>query len=212
MQTKEYHNKKWLTEQYLVKGRSTVSIGKECGVAAWTINTWLRKYGIKIRPSNSRVYLDGKVYPSKYKITKEYLQKQYMTRRKTLNQIASELGCSWDTVRKQIIKNGFPMRNKTASNRGGNRRTTTEVRRFQKKCLRKYGYRCIVCGYDKFVNAHHIEPWASTKNDDVGNGIILCPNHHAEADYGVLTEEELRKYQQDTVRTMQECIEPSRND
>ena len=80
-------------------------------------------------------------------------------------------------------------------------RSTTEYRRFQKKCLYKYGYKCAICGYDKFVNAHHIEPYAVNKNSSADNGIILCPNHHAEADYGIINELELRKYQQETVRT-----------
>ena len=31
--------------------------------------------------------------------------------------------------------------------------------------------------------------------DDLENGIVLCPNHHAELDEGIITKKEIKKYQ-----------------
>lgn len=42
------------------------------------------------------------------------------------------------------------------------------------------GYRCQVCGYDKIVDAHHIIPRSRGGKSTIVNGILLCPNCHAE--------------------------------
>lgn len=49
-----------------------------------------------------------------------------------------------------------------------------------------YRYRCQVCGesigidYGKnlIADAHHIEPFTTSQNNDFDNIMILCPNHH----------------------------------
>ena len=78
------------------------------------------------------------------------------------------------------------------SNRGrkGIRYTCTMT--FRNKLIAKYGHVCSVCVYNKFVAAHHIVGRANGGNNDIENGILLCPNHHAEADADLLTEEYLR--------------------
>ena len=43
-----------------------------------------------------------------------------------------------------------------------------------------HGYKCFVCDYDKIVEAHHIIPLSKGGTTTVRNGILLCPNHHAE--------------------------------
>ena len=51
---------------------------------------------------------------------------------------------------------------------------------------RLYKWRCQLCGADPFENfgnidiceAHHIDYFASSYNNDVSNIIIVCPNHH----------------------------------
>lgn len=197
---KFFHDKKWLVEEYLHKKRSTVDIGKEISCSCQVINHWCRKFGIKLRDSRSSEQLRRMLKKSvqlttKYHITKDYLEKEYLTARKTINQIATEFGCSWEVIYKRIKKHNLPLRNRKMFYRGRRRRTTTEHKRFQKKILGVYGYKCAICGYNKFVNAHHIEPWAKNENNSLENGILLCPNHHAEADYGIITPEELKKYQ-----------------
>lgn len=57
-----------------------------------------------------------------------------------------------------------------------------------------HDYRCQVCGHTielpngkRYAEAHHIQPLGTPHNgrDIIANILCLCPNHHAELDYGV---------------------------
>lgn len=57
----------------------------------------------------------------------------------------------------------------------------------------KYGYlhkmfgaKCFVCDFDEVVEVHHITPKHRGGTDDLENLALLCPNHHALADRGML--------------------------
>ena len=196
---KFFHDKLWIENEYLHKEKGSSTIAKELGMSVASIQYWLKRFNIPFRDMNAKVYLLKRKKLSetrrKYKITKEYLIENYVGRKKTLNQIAQEFGCSWDTIRKYINRFDLPMRNQSRKYKSSYKRTTTIIRQFQKKLLNLYGYKCAICGYDKFVNAHHIEQWSKRQDNSAKNGIVLCPNHHAEADYGLITKNELRKYQ-----------------
>jgi len=43
-----------------------------------------------------------------------------------------------------------------------------------------FGHKCRICGYDKIVEAHHIIPTSEGGSTSLKNGILLCPNCHAE--------------------------------
>lgn len=62
---------------------------------------------------------------------------------------------------------------------------------FKKKLFATYKRECMVCGYSAFVEAHHIVPRSRGGTNEIGNGILLCPNHHREADHKTLTQEQL---------------------
>ena len=56
-------------------------------------------------------------------------------------------------------------------------------------------YKCQICGHTinlpdgkQYAEAHHIKPLGKPHNgpDVIANIICVCPNHHAELDYGVL--------------------------
>lgn len=49
-----------------------------------------------------------------------------------------------------------------------------------------FGGKCFVCGFDEVVEVHHIVPRAVGGKDHPENLILLCPNHHALADRGML--------------------------
>lgn len=51
---------------------------------------------------------------------------------------------------------------------------------------KKYNGRCIVCGFDEIVEVHHILSKYLGGSDDIENLILLCPNHHALADRGMI--------------------------
>ena len=44
----------------------------------------------------------------------------------------------------------------------------------------RFGHKCKICGYDKIVEAHHIVPTSEGGSTSLKNGILLCPNCHAE--------------------------------
>jgi len=55
-------------------------------------------------------------------------------------------------------------------------------------------YQCQICGHTielpggrRYAEAHHIQPLGGSHNgpDLIGNILCVCPNHHAELDYGV---------------------------
>ena len=43
---------------------------------------------------------------------------------------------------------------------------------------------CVVCGFDKKVEEHHLIKRAIGGSDDEENLVYLCPNHHWIADFG----------------------------
>ena len=45
-------------------------------------------------------------------------------------------------------------------------------------CFTEWDESCVVCGYYKIVDVHHIDE--DRKNNNVKNLIPLCPNHHME--------------------------------
>jgi hypothetical protein len=81
------------------------------------------------------------------------------------------------------------------------KRTTSEVSRIVrntslvKQLKKEYEYRCQVCGKqrqrgpdDPYAEGHHLHPLGDDPPgpDSEENIIILCPNHHADFDYGMI--------------------------
>lgn len=51
---------------------------------------------------------------------------------------------------------------------------------------------CQICGWNTAAcDRHHIIPRKEGGSDDIDNIIVLCPNHHRLADFGILSKEEL---------------------
>jgi hypothetical protein len=55
-------------------------------------------------------------------------------------------------------------------------------------------FECQICGHtihlpdgSRYAEAHHVQPLGQPHNgpDKIGNIVCVCPNHHAELDYGV---------------------------
>ena len=63
-----------------------------------------------------------------------------------------------------------------------------------KRLLRQEAaFGCCVCG-NPFLTYHHIVPFALAQKHDPANMMVLCPNHHSQADEGALTESEQRRW------------------
>ena len=59
----------------------------------------------------------------------------------------------------------------------------------------RHNYQCQICGHTielpngaRYAEAHHIRPLGSPHNgpDVIGNIVCVCPNHHAQLDYGAI--------------------------
>ena len=96
-----YKDPKWLFDQYITQRKTTVQIAQEQGVNHVTIWNWLIKHGIEVR-GNSPADL-------KYK-DRDWLFKQYVTKRKTTYEIAKLLGVNQMTIWKWLRKFGIETR------------------------------------------------------------------------------------------------------
>ena len=38
--------------------------------------------------------------------------------------------------------------------------------------------KCLICGFDKIIDVHHLIPKSKGGSNSVDNLIVLCPNHH----------------------------------
>jgi len=77
-------------------------------------------------------------------------------------------------------------------------RTSETIRKVRNTTIvnnlkQRYNYRCQVCGErrkqsrnDYYAEGHHLKPLSDGGPDDIRNIIILCPNHHADFDFGMV--------------------------
>ena len=57
---------------------------------------------------------------------------------------------------------------------------------------RKYlGRKCLICGFDAFVETHHIVARRHHGSNNIENLIVLCPNHHKMAHLRLISGDEL---------------------
>jgi len=59
------------------------------------------------------------------------------------------------------------------------------VNAWKRALIERFGHKCMVCGYQTIVEAHHILPLHDGGKTSIDNGVLLCPNHHAEAHAGL---------------------------
>ncbi len=57
----------------------------------------------------------------------------------------------------------------------------------------KYEGRCCVCGFSEVVEVHHIFPRSLGGGDHMDNLILLCPNHHALFERGLIFIKDIHK-------------------
>lgn len=84
------------------------------------------------------------------------------------------------------------------------------IQRVKHRLITLYSGSCAICNwratdelltiggntfYSFGCELHHIEPVSSGGDESISNLILLCPNHHKQADLGIVSKEELRAYQ-----------------
>ena len=98
-------------------------------------------------------------------------------------------------------------------------RNTSTHKLLDKSIYILYDHRCAICGWrareKRFLNPsgiptktfgcelHHIIAVKDGGVDTLENTIILCPNHHKECNLGLMSKEEVRKYQVPTLEIEQ---------
>jgi uncharacterized protein YjcR len=95
----KYHDKEWLREEYVEKGRSTLDIADECSCISKTVSRWLNRHDIETRPAQQ--VADERLTDS------DWLREQYFDEWKTSVEIANECGCSKRTVLNWFDRHGI---------------------------------------------------------------------------------------------------------
>jgi 5-methylcytosine-specific restriction endonuclease McrA len=101
------YDTQWLKDQYIKNKKSAVQIAKELGVTSGAIYSAMSTRGIK-RRSNSDSHRIESNYPQLW--DEEYLKRRYLGDGMTTGEIARELGCHDESVRKALIRLGIPRR------------------------------------------------------------------------------------------------------
>lgn len=104
----------------------------------------------------------------------------------------------WATVRSYVHPPSTPTAHDMDDALPGRVPTTTyrilRDTELARRVKRMHNCECQICGHaivlpdgSRYAEAHHIQPLGRPHNgpDVIGNILCLCPNHHAELDYGV---------------------------
>lgn len=130
---------------------------------------WARKYNIDLEEIHKKNASGASLVD---------LSKEYDIPRTTLNRYLHSAGYTIYMNRKNTVQYRV--------SRVLNRSEYTCTSSWKRALIVRYGHRCIICGYDKIIEAHHIIPQECGGKTTIDNGVLLCPNHHAEAHAGIL--------------------------
>lgn len=112
------------------------------------------------------------------------------------NQIAASLDYDWNQF---LASNAPPTPNASDLPEAPPERIVTTTYRIlrdtelARRVKLLHNYECQICGHtialpedSRYAEAHHIQPLGQPHNgpDVIGNILCVCPNHHAELDYG----------------------------
>ena len=131
---------------------------------------WKRKHIVNIEEAHRR-NLAGESIGT--------LATEYGMPKTTLNRYFHQAGY-------QILFNRRDTLRKSWYTKEKDRKIYTCPNAWKRALIRRHGYECMICGYDKIVEAHHIVPKDDGGKMTIENGCILCPNHHAEAHAGLI--------------------------
>lgn len=104
--------REWLYEQYIVYQRSAQDIARELSMGETTVYRALREHGIPIRSRSdaSTLALNGSDLFNLLS-DRNWLYQQYIVFRKSIHQIAEEMGISGNSIERALIRHDIPRRN-----------------------------------------------------------------------------------------------------
>jgi HNH endonuclease len=80
----------------------------------------------------------------------------------------------------------------TTGDKNPNYRGTANKTTGRQTAFRSFPKVCMICGFDVVVTVHHIIPRRLGGTNELENLVVLCPNHHAMADKGLISVDELK--------------------
>lgn len=96
----------WLVNAYVGRNLSLSQIAKEVGAAnAACVQYWLKKHGIP-----RRTVSEGLLLQRGNGITREFLEREYVEKKRHCGDIAEEIGCHHGAIRDSLIRFGIPLR------------------------------------------------------------------------------------------------------
>ncbi len=97
---KKYNDKEWLKKQYIDNEMTQREIGELCGVSYCSITNAMKRLGIPARPCNQE----------RFKVDKEWLEREYLEKRKSQKEIADICGVSQGTISNRMRQLSIPTR------------------------------------------------------------------------------------------------------
>lgn len=188
-----------LEQEYLTEGKTIYQIAKECGVSVGTIWLRLQKFGIPTKPRGPS--------PRRISINEMWLRKRYLEEDATLKEIGKEMGWNPQVVARELERIGIPRRKARIRDKKilENYLKSDEfhtTHRLRGALIKLFGKKCQIpdCGYWLFADAHHLEgkgfrdkSGRRHTHNRISGSVLLCPNHHREADNKLISIETLRE-------------------
>jgi hypothetical protein len=109
----------------------------------------------------------------------------------SLPELAIKFKVPRTTLNRYFVKAGIPVyfnSHKGLETRRLIRRKKEDFRcnsAWKRALVERFGHKCMVCDYGVIVEAHHVTPRCDGGKSSIDNGVLLCPNHHAEAHAGL---------------------------
>ena len=129
---------------------------------------WLKKYNINLEEVHEKNIAGASLTE---------LSKEYVVPKTTLNRYLRNAGYRIQMNRKNDKKPYFiNPAVKDLDYDFGSKNTIP----WKQTLIYYHRHKCFMCDYDKIVEAHHIIYAGEGGPTSVRNGILLCPNHHAE--------------------------------
>jgi len=135
---------------------------------------WKRKYNVNLKEIH-RKNVEGK--------SLVLLAEEYCIPRTTLNRYLNKAGYKVQMNRKNLIYPYFITKKYKGPDYEYNPKNTVM---WKQALVFHFGHKCFICDYDNIVEAHHIVALSDGGKCTLRNGILLCPNHHAESHAGLL--------------------------
>ncbi len=187
-----------LVDKYVFQKKGIKQIAEEWGIGEVTVYNRLIAFGIETR---------GKGPVPKLTINKDELIDLYISQNKTLAEIGLILNCGHTTVKAKLIEFGIKRRKGVIrdSQIVANYLKIDKfhnVHRLRGALIWLYGNECQIngCGYIKFVDVHHLrgngfrtKSGRGHTNNRISETVLLCPNHHREADNKLIPMETLEE-------------------